>query len=123
MCNCRPLKKNGEAENLGRGAWLWRKLFRRKIARASSTQSLVSTSSNFIEDFNTAFNLLLDQLEKWVRIFKNCIWRILEVHWIKVLAVFTMASVCSEISAPNLAYVIALPHCVDENGLPIGIYS
>ncbi|CAL8073643.1 unnamed protein product [Calicophoron daubneyi] len=66
---------------------------------------------NFMEDVNSAFQTVVSKLTSWAISLTNCLWRFLEVHWIKLLALVIMLNAVNEVTAPHVVSLIFMAIC------------
>ncbi|CAH8659256.1 unnamed protein product [Heterobilharzia americana] len=70
-----------------------------------------STMSNFIEDVNSAFQIVVSKLYCWAVSLTNHCWRFLEIHWIKIVGLVIILTCTNEVSAANIISLIFLVIC------------
>ncbi|TNN19135.1 Piezo-type mechanosensitive ion channel component 2 [Schistosoma japonicum] len=78
---------------------------------SNTSISVSSNMSNFIEDVNSAFQIVVSKLYCWAVSLSNHCWRFLEIHWIKVVGLVVVLTCTNEVSAANIISLIFLVIC------------
>ncbi|CAH8871973.1 unnamed protein product [Trichobilharzia szidati] len=78
---------------------------------SATSVSPSSNLSNFIEDVNSAFQIVVSKLYCWAVSLTNHCWRFLEIHWIKVVGLVIILTCINEVSAANIISIIFLVIC------------
>ncbi|KAH9591775.1 hypothetical protein MS3_00003931 [Schistosoma haematobium] len=78
---------------------------------SNTSISQSSNMSNFIEDVNSAFQIVVSKLYCWADSLTNHCWRFLEIHWIKVVGLVIIVTCTNDVSATNIISLIFLVIC------------
>ncbi|CAH8569410.1 unnamed protein product [Schistosoma turkestanicum] len=78
---------------------------------SNTSISQSSNISNFIEDVNSAFQIVVSKLYCWAVSLTNHCWRFLEIHWIKIVGLVIVLTCTNEVSATNIIPLIFLVVC------------
>ncbi|VDO77342.1 unnamed protein product [Schistosoma margrebowiei] len=78
---------------------------------SNTSISQSSNMSNFIEDVNSAFQIVVSKLYCWADSLTNHCWRFLEIHWIKVVGLVIIVTCTDDVSATNIISLIFLVIC------------
>ncbi|CAH8672918.1 unnamed protein product [Schistosoma rodhaini] len=84
-------------------------IFDDRNSNTSISQS--SNMSNFIEDVNSAFQIVVSKLYCWADSLTNHCWRFFEIHWIKLVGLVIIVTCTNEVSATNIVSLIFLVIC------------